>query len=64
MKKTSKSRLILDRETVKALVVELSTDQLRYVEGGILRNGSNFECGSSRPECGCPTIISTDSLRC
>jgi hypothetical protein len=34
MKKTSKKRLTLDREIVRALVVELRGDQLLYVDGG------------------------------
>jgi hypothetical protein len=50
VKQTSKKRLIIDRETVRALVVELSPGQLRYVEGGVppttsLTNTSNLACG-------------------
>jgi len=48
MKKKSNKRLPLDREVVRALVVELSDDQLHYVNGA-LRVGSD----SSRAACGC-----------
>lgn len=61
MKKTSKKRLTLDRETVKALVVELSTGQLRYVEGGVPVGGTIT--GSSQPDCGCPSGVTNPSGR-
>jgi hypothetical protein len=63
MKKTSNKRLTLDRETLKALVMELSADQLRHAGGGLLR-GSFIDCGSSYPDCGCPSTVATDSGRC
>jgi hypothetical protein len=39
MKKTIRKRLTLDRDTVKALVVELSTAELPHVRGGVLQPG-------------------------
>jgi hypothetical protein len=57
MKKTSRKRLTLDREVVKALVVHVPGHQLRYVGGGLM-NGSNPEYG-----CNTSTIIDTTSVR-
>jgi hypothetical protein len=48
VKKSSNKRLLLDREVVRTLVVELADDQLRYVNGA-LRPGSD----SSHAACGC-----------
>jgi hypothetical protein len=44
MKKTSKKRLMLDREVVKALVVELRSDQLHHVEGGRSNDSDAQSC--------------------
>ena len=53
MKKMSNKRLGLDRETVRTLVVGLSTGQLRYAGGGA-PNEKDTEgaCNSSEPNCG------------
>jgi hypothetical protein len=48
MKKMPNKRLILEREVVKALVVELGDDRLRYVNGA-RASGTD----SSGAACGC-----------
>ena len=65
MKKISNKRLTLDRETVRALVVELSGDQLRYVNGAagtntiINTNAATacYPCNSSQLRCGCCSSV-------
>lgn len=52
MKKTSNKRLAVDRETVKALLVELPSGQLRYVDGGAPRDTEGSSCNSTEPRCG------------
>ena len=45
MKKMPNKRLILEREVVKALVVELGDERLRYVNGARAADSSGAACG-------------------
>jgi hypothetical protein len=56
MKKTTRKRLSLGRETVKALGGDLTGDQLRVAAGGARSVASDLGTG-------CPTIIDTTSVR-
>ncbi len=59
MKRTSKKRLTLARETVKALVMELSRDQLGRVGGGM--TSGNVSIVTTGPSYSCPN---QDSYYC
>ena len=41
MKRASRQRLTLDRETIKTLIVELPVDKLEQVRGGEVDSSSN-----------------------
>jgi hypothetical protein len=56
MKRISNKRLTVRRETLKALTMDLSRGQLRYVNGGNFVPVTEGEsCASSNIGCGCPS---------
>lgn len=58
MKKTSRERLALDRETVKLLGSELSSGRLRYVDSGARNTGTI----TTNPDCTCCSSASISRI--
>lgn len=56
MKKTTRRKLVLGRETVKSMVTELPVGRFQEIDGAARKQTTSMDCGCTEEHTGCSTV--------